>query len=117
MNKEIISTLTEQTKNVVAPVQELNRLAVENAEKLVALQIASVESYCALGFSNVKALLEVNDAEAFKAYIGKQSELVRSVSEQLAGDAKAVAELGSDFNAKAQKLGEESVKAVTEKAA
>ena len=117
MNKEIISTLTEQTKNVVAPVQELNRLVVENAEKLVALQIASVQSYCALGFSNVKALLEVNDAEAFQAYIGKQSELAKSVSERLAGDAKAVAELGSDFTEEVKKIGEESVKAATEKAA
>jgi phasin family protein len=117
MNKEIISTLTEQTKNVVAPVQELNRLVVENAEKLVALQIASAQSYYALGFSNLKALLEVHDAEAFKAYIGKQSELAKSVSERLASDAKAVAELGSGFSAEAQKLGKESVKAVTEKAA
>ncbi len=117
MNKEIISTLTEQTKNVVAPVQDLNRLLVDNAEKLVALQIASVQSYYALGFSNLKALLEVHDAEAFQAYVGKQSELAKSVSERLTGDAKAVAELGSDFTEEVKKLGEESVKAVTKKAA
>ena len=117
MNKEIISTFTEQTKSAVAPVQGLNRLVVDNAEKLVALQIASVQSYYALGFANLKALLEVHDAEAFKAYIGKQSELVKSVSERLASDAKAVAELGSDFGTEAQKLGKESVKAVAEKAA
>ena len=117
MNKEIISTLTEQTKNVVAPVQDLNRLVVDNAEKLVALQIASVQSYYALGFSNLKALLEVHDAETFQAYIGKQRELAKSVSERLTGDAKAVTELGSDFTEEVKKLGEESVKAVTEKAA
>ena len=117
MNKEILSTFAEQTKNVVAPVQELNRLVVDNAEKLAALQIASVQSYYALGFANLKALLEVNDAEAFTAYIGKHNELVKSVSEQLAGDAKAVAELGSGFSAEVQKIGEESVKVVTEKVA
>ena len=117
MNKEIISTLTEQTKNVAAPVQGLNRLIVDNAEKLVALQIASVKSYSALSFANLKALLEVRDAEAFQAYLGKQSELAKSMSEQLASDAKAIAELGSAFGTEAQKLGKESVKAVTEKAA
>jgi phasin family protein len=95
----------------------LNRLLVDNAEKLVAMQIASVQSYYALGFSNLKALLEVNDAEAFQAYIGKHSELVKSVSERFAGDAKAVAELGGDFGAEVQKLGQESVKVVTEKIA
>ncbi|MCP4407496.1 MAG: phasin family protein [Gammaproteobacteria bacterium] len=117
MNNEIISTLTEQTKNVVAPVQDLNRLVVDNAEKLVALQIASIQSHYALGFSNLKALLEVHDAEALQAYIGTQTEFAKSVSERLAGDAKAAAELGSDFTEEVKKLGAESVKAVTEKAA
>ena len=117
MNKELFSTFTEETKKALVPVESFNRLVVDNAEKLVALQIASVQSYYALGFANLKALLEVHDAEAFKAYIGKHSEFVRSVNERLAGDAKAVAELGSDFNAEVKKLGEESVKAVTEKVA
>ena len=117
MSKDIFSVLTEQTNNALAPVQQLNRLIVDNAEKLVALQIASVQSYYALGFSHLKALLEVHDTEALQAYIGKQGEFVKSVNERLAGDAKAVVELGSDFSAEVQKLGQESVKAVTEKAA
>ena len=117
MNKEIISTLTEQTKNVAAPAQGLNRLIVDNAEKLVALQIASVKNYSALSFANLKALLEVRDAEAFQAYLSKQGELAKSVSEQLMSDAKAVAELGSDFTEEIKKISEEGVKAVTEKAA
>ncbi len=118
MNKEIFpTTLVEQSKNALAPAKELNRLIVDNAEKLVALQIASVQSYAALGFSQLRAALEVNDAEAFQAYIAKQNELVKSAGEKFVGDAKAVAELGRDFSAKAQELSEESVKAVTPKAA
>ncbi len=117
MNKEIFSNFTEETKKALAPVEALNRLIVDNAEKMVALQIASVKSYYALGFANLKALLEVHDVEAFNAYIGKQNEFVKSVSERLAGDAKAVAELGSDFSAEVQKLGKDTVKSATEKAA
>ncbi len=117
MNKEIFPTLVEQTKKTLAPAQALNRLVVDNAEKLVALQIASVQSYYALGFSQLRAALEVNDAEAFQAYIAKQNELVQNARERIVGDAKAVAELGSAFSAKAQKLGQESVKSVTQKAA
>ncbi len=117
MNKEIFPTLVEQAKKTLAPAQELNRLVVDNAEKSVALQIASVQSYAALGFSHLGAALEVDDAEAFQAYIGKQNELIKSVSERLSGDAKAVAEIGSNFSAKAQKLGQESAKAVAEKVA
>lgn len=117
MNKELIPSLVEESKKALAPVEAMNRLIVENAEKLVALQIASIQSYAALGFANLKALLEVHDAEAFKAYIGKQSELAKSVSEQLTSDAKAIAELGTAFGTEAQKFGKESMKAVTGKAA
>ena len=117
MNNELISTFTEDTKKALAPVQAFNRLVVVNAEKLVALQIASIQSYYAMGFANLKALLEVHDAEAYKAYLSKHNEFVKSVSEQAAGDAKAVAELGSEFAVEVKKIGEESVKAVTKKAA
>jgi phasin family protein len=117
MNKEIFPTLVEQTNKAFAPVQELNRSVVDNTEKLVALQISSVQSYYSLGFSLLRAALEVKDAETLQAYIAKQNELVKSAGEKFVGDAKAVAELGRDFSAKAQELSEESVKAVTPKAA
>ena len=117
MNDVIPTTLVEQTKKALAPVQELNRLVVDNTEKLIALQLASVQSYAALGFSHLRAALEVNDEEAFKEYIAKHNELVKTVSERIADDANAVTELGSEFSAKALQLGQESVKTVTQKAA
>ncbi|MCP4410282.1 MAG: hypothetical protein GY807_21560 [Gammaproteobacteria bacterium] len=104
MNKEIFPTaLVEQSKNALAPAKELNRLIVDNAEKLVALQIASVQSYAALGFSQLRAALEVNDAEAIQAYLAKQNDLVKGVRERFVGDAKAVAKLGSDFTEEAKR--------------
>jgi phasin family protein len=117
MNKEIFPTLVEQSNKILAPVQELNRSVVDNTEKLVALQISSVQSYYALGFSLLRAALEVKDAETLQAYIAKQNELIKSASEKFVGDAKAVAELGRDFSAKTQELSQESVKAITPKAA
>ncbi len=117
MSKDLISSLVEESKKALGPVEAYNRLVVDTAEKVVALQIASVESYAALGFANLKALLEVHDVEALKTYIEKNNELVKSISERVVGDAKAVAELGSDFTEEVKKIGEESVKAVTEKAA
>ena len=117
MNTEIPSSFTEQTKNVIAPIQDMNRLIIDNAEKLVALQIASMKSYSALGFANLKALLEIKDADAFQAYLEKQGELIKSVSEQLTSDAKAITEIGSDFSEKVQKIGQEKVKEITKKAA
>ena len=69
MNDVIPTNLVEQTKKALAPAQELNRLVVDNTEKLVALQLASMQSYVALGFSQLKAAVEVNDEQAFKNYL------------------------------------------------
>jgi phasin family protein len=117
MNKETPTALVEQTKKAFVPAQELSRLVVDNTEKLVALQLASLQSYFTLAFSQLKAALEVDDAEAFQKYIAKQNELVKSVGEQFAADAQKVVKLGSDLSAKALKLGQESVEAGTQKAA
>ena len=117
MSKDPVFSFVEESKKALAPVEAYNRLAVETAEKVVALQISSVESYYALGFANLKALLEVHDVEAFKSYIEKNNELIKSISERVVGDAKAVTELGSDFTEEVKKIGEESVKAVTKKVA
>lgn len=117
MNKELFSNLPGEINKALAPVDAFNRLFIENVEKLVALQIASLQSYYALGFTNLKALLEVHDPEAFKAYIGKHQEFVRGVTSQLADDAQAVAELGGDFSAKVKRLGEQRVKVLSEKVA
>jgi phasin family protein len=117
MNKETPNALVEQTKKALAPAQELSRLVVDNTEKLVALQLASLQSYVALAFSQLKEALEVDDAETFQKYIAKQNELVKSVGERFAGDTMTVVELGRDLSAKALKLSQESVEAVTQKAA
>jgi phasin family protein len=117
MKKEIPNALVEQTKKAFAPAQELNQLVIDNTEKLVALQLASVQNYFTLAFSQLKAALEVDDAEALQKYIVKQNELVKSVGERFANDAQKVVELGRDLSAKALKLGQKSAKAVTQKAA
>lgn len=115
MNIELNSSLTEQTKNVIAPVQEVNRLIIGKAEKLVALQIASIQRYSALGFANLKALSEIKDADAFQAYLENQGELLKDIGEQLMSDAKAITELGSDLGEQVQKIGQKEVKEITKK--
>lgn len=117
MNNEMISTITEQTRNVFTPAQEFTRLIFSNTEKLVALQLASVQSYSELGFANLKELVEINDVDAFKDYMGKHMEFLKQVNERFVDDAKAVAELGNEFTAEVHKIGQESVKAASEKAA
>ncbi len=80
------------------------------------LLFESLQRYVALGFSQLRARLEVNDAEVFQTYIAKQNEFVKIVGDGFVGDAKAVAELGSEIRAKVQELGQENMKAVNNRA-
>jgi phasin family protein len=116
MNIELNSSLAEQTKNSIAPVQDMNRLIVDKVEKLVTMQIASAQRYSALGLANLKAFMDIKDADTLQAYIGKQGDLIKSVSEQLMSDAKTITELGRDFGEQVQKIGQKEVKETTKKA-
>ncbi len=91
-------------------VVELNRLAVTKLEQVVNLNLASLNEYAELVLGNLKAGLEVSDAESLKSYTEAQAELVRKVSEKALSDAKALAAVGTEYNAEARSLVEAGLK-------
>lgn len=117
MQNEILNNVAEQFKPVVASARELNQLTVASLEKVVNLQLASLQSYTDLVIANLKAAVEVKDVEGLKDYLTHQGELAKVVSEKLVQDAKDLAEVGNQFNANAAKIVQDSVNAVTKKAA
>ena len=117
MNSETVSTLIEQSKHLLAPVLQLNQLAVANAERLVALQLASLEYYTKLGLAQWKAAAALKDPQGLQAYAAKQGKLLKVVGEKLLADAKQIAQLGTEFSAEAQQVLQEGVVAVLRKAA
>lgn len=117
MKLNTYTDVIEQYKAALAPVQKLTDLGVANVEKLAALQIKSIEVYSNLAISQLKAALSVQDIEGLKTYLADQQEVVKTVSEKLASDAKSVVELGEKFTAEAQKVAEETLEAASLKAA
>ncbi len=91
-------------------VVELNRLTVAKLEKVVNLNLASLNEYAELSLERLKASLEVSDVESLKSYTEEQRELARKVSEKAVADAKALAEVGAEFNAEVRGLVETALK-------
>jgi len=117
MYQEIIDLYTAQLEKVVAPAQQFAKLSVSNSEKLYALQMEIAQSYFNLGIAQWKELVEVKDAESLQAFIAKQVDVAKNVSEKMIADSKAVAELGNQFNNETQKLARESLNAAVAEAA
>ena len=112
MNQEIAKLFTVQPEKVLAPMQQFAELSLSNTEKLLALQMEMTQSYIRLGVEQMKALFEVKDAESLQAFVNSQADVAKNVGEKMIADAKAVADLGAEFNAETQKLTQESLRVV-----
>ena len=104
MLTETLSVLSTP-QGVLEPIQKLNQALVASAEKLTARQIASLTTYSKLGLSQLRAASEVKDLDGLQTLVSKQKDVLKEVGERLWTDTKAVAEMGVQFVAEAQKIG------------
>ena len=107
--------MIEEAEKVFAPVRELNKLAMENLEKLIELQLASIKTYSDLSIAQLQAAADAKNIEDVNALIARQQEVAQTVAEKLAGDTKAVMELGNSYASKLEGIAKESVKQATAK--
>ncbi len=113
MNQELLKLSPVQPEKMLAQVQQFAELSLANSEKLLTMQLEIAQSYVHLGVSQLKALFEVKDAESLQAFVNSQADVAKNVGEKMMADAKAVADLGAEFNADTQKLTLESLMVVT----
>ena len=104
------NTMNVQVEKYMAPVQELNALAVENVEKVVNLQIKRIEETAKLGIEQIKAAASIKDAEGFQGYFSSYAETLRQIGERAAEDVRTVYELGNNYSAQAQRIFKDALK-------
>jgi phasin family protein len=112
MNQEFLNLFAVKPEKLLAPMQHFAELSLTNSEKLLAMQMEIAQSYVHLGMAQMKALFEVKDAESLQAFVNSQANVAKNVGEKLMADAKAVADLGAEFNAETQKLTQDSLRVV-----
>lgn len=99
-----------QVEKYMAPVQELNALAVENVEKILTLQLKRIEETTKLGIEQMKAVASIKDVEGFQGYMSNYAESLRQLGERTAEDVRAVYELGNSYSAQAQRIFKDALK-------
>jgi phasin family protein len=104
MNDQVLDTFKGQSAKLLAPSNEINKLAIAKFEQLASLQLASLREYSDLNFSQLKAASNIASAEDLKEYFGKQQDFLKTVGEKLAADAQAMAALGKEFTEEAKKI-------------
>lgn len=98
------------------PARAYANLSVDFAEKLANAQLDAGKAYTETGLSQLRALLDVRDAEGLRAYVENQQQVAKDLTERLKGDTEKVVSLQQDFVQKSQKLTEDNVKQATETA-
>ncbi|WP_046080269.1 phasin family protein [Halomonas sp. HG01] len=108
---------TEQFESMFfGPARAYASLSVDFAEKLTNAQLEAGRAYSETGMAQLRALLDVKDAEGLRSYMEGQQKVAKDLTERLKGDAEKVVSLQQDFVQQSQKLTEENVKQATETA-
>lgn len=97
--KEFIDSLTEQSKHLIAPAQEANKLVLNNLGTLIEIQSQAVSNYAEMGIAQAKAALEIRNSDSLSAFVEQQSEVSEAVQAQFKSDAEKLSELASQTTA------------------
>ncbi len=116
MQNEAFNSIFEQAQSAMGPVVKANKLAVSNFEKLVSFQMAAVQGYVDMGLKQLKSAVEVSSIEDLQNLMNTQVEYLASLRQKMLDDAKAIADLGNGFKADFDKLAEENVSEISDKA-
>ncbi len=115
MNYEMFDTMSKQHETMLATMQKFNKLAVTNMEKFATLQMGALRGYSDFGLQNLKKLSEVKNPSLMQDYLRGQGEALKVLGEKVVTDAKAVTQLGVDFNQESQEIARESFDAAARK--
>ena len=102
---------------VVAPVVEINKIALSYTEKLVEMNLAVIRKQADAALAGWRAALSVKDAAGAKDYLTAQSEAARGLVEGYVADAKAVSQINQEVAADVRKVVTESIEKASKQAA
>ena len=104
-------------EDVVAPVVEINRIALSYTEKLVELNLAVLRKQTDIALAGWRAALSVKDPAEAKEYLTAQGEAARTLVEGYVADAKIVSEMNQEAAEDVRKVVTESIEKASKQAA
>ena len=113
MNTELLNNVSNYFKPAAETFRALNRLNVATIEKVVGIELANIQANAELTVANLKAGIEVSDADGAKAYAKRQNEVAKTAYERFVADSKALGGIAKDYSEEAIKLVKQTAPAST----
>ena len=104
-------------EDVIAPVVEINKIALGYTEKLVELNLAVMRRQADVALASWRAVLSVKDAAGAKEYLTAQVEAARGVVQGYVTDAKAVSQMNQEVAEDVRKVVTEGIEKASKQAA
>jgi phasin family protein len=99
-------------EKLVAPIKELNELALNSIQEIAAVQIKTIQENAKISANSLKAASEIKDLDGLKDYLSSQVATAQSVSENAVEDANEITKLSEAYTAKVQEVVKKSVPTV-----
>jgi phasin family protein len=100
----------KKIEDLFEPVIEFNNMLAKAAETTFNMQIASFQAYSKLGIENMNQALKIRSVDEMTAFAEAQKDMAKKVSDMIASDAKAFAEMSTKFYDNAKTMAEGNVK-------
>lgn len=100
----------KKIEDLFEPMIEFNNMLAKAAETTFNMQIASFQAYSKLGIENMNQALKIRSVDEMTAFAEAQKDMAKKVSDMIASDAKAFAEMSTKFYDNAKTMAEGNVK-------
>ncbi|MCC5810152.1 MAG: TIGR01841 family phasin [Ectothiorhodospiraceae bacterium] len=117
MYDDIIKQANSQLEQFIAPSRKVSGLYVDYFAKLTAYNLEAAKAYSDLSVEQLRSLSKVSDVKSLQSFVDSQTKTAKTISEKLSQDANTLAGLGKDFSAELQKVAQENVTTLSNKAA
>ena len=104
-------------EDAVAPVVEINKIALSYTEKLIELNLAVMRKQADVAMAGWRAALSVKDPAEAKDYLTAQGEAARTLVEDYVAEAKVVSEMNQEVAEDVRKVVTESIEKASKQVA
>lgn len=109
MTHDVVTKISEQYQNLLAPVIKANQLSAANLETLVHFQMSVLPTYVDFAINRMKAVAEIKDSASLMSFMTSQSEAMASLQQKFVDDVKALGDLAARFKAEFDQMVRESL--------
>ena len=116
MYSEMFDKTNSQMAQVLTPIREAQGKMLDHVAKVADFQVEAMKHYSELSLGTLRAIAEIKDPQSLQAYVSKQTEVSKSLGEQITADLNQLVKINRGFAEDMQKLTQKSVTTASEQA-